>query len=147
MSELARWVNGVLDTRPTAIPEKRVEVERAIPMEVDLIRVCANVNRYFASRYIFHEGIWKYGMPVVVDTNVLQNAYRQGRQHVVSWNDIVEERCPLCGAIGHVICCGRCKFVICRGRTTEDGFFRCREACGKSGWISNEPFTNRGIAL
>jgi hypothetical protein len=158
MSEIIRWVKNALDIRPAVqepvkwvhyspAPERNLGVVQRIPTEVDLIRVCSVVDEYCASRYVFRQGIWKYGGPVIVDEHVWENAYRNKNEYVVSWNDLVAERCPLCGITGTVVKCAVCKFICCRGRTTADGFFRCRQACGGSGYITRSSFTNRGIAL
>jgi hypothetical protein len=136
MSEPARWVKDGLSSQ-----------SRSLPTEVDLIRRCSKVDKYFGSRYIFDEGIWKYGAAIIIDSNVVQNAYRNGSEYIISWNDLDEERCPLCGVIGTVVQCSHCKFICCRGRTTAEGLFRCRDACGHSGWVRPATFTNRGIAL
>jgi len=134
MNQLTRSYNGVarLDLKPA-------------PTEIDVFRRCAVADRPFFSRYVLNRGAWDYAGPVLPTWETLL-LYQKGQRHVLSWRDLGQERCPVCGIIGSPLECNVCGVVVCGGRSTA-ALFRCRPSCPSSGPVTDRGFTNHGITL
>jgi hypothetical protein len=125
---------------------KQLQIKQALKLspEVDLFRLCAVYDKGYCSRYVFHDGVFNYGGPIMVDYNI-QEAHRNRKSEVVSWRDLGEERCLWCGVIGSIVHCGKCGCIVCKGRTTAAGWFKCR--CGHENQLTIGRFINHGLAL
>lgn len=115
--------------------------------DVDLLRCCAVEARFYSSRYGARNGAWEYLGPIVINLSTRQNAYRNKERFYIASGALQEEQCALCGAVGTVIKCDVCHLVMCPGRTTADGYFRCHRDCPGKGYTKNEIFVNHGVAL
>lgn len=144
MSEIMKYVNNMLGNNGVA---KQLTEVWMPPTEVDLFRVCAVADQTFMSRYVFVRGVWEYSGPIIVSATVRQSLYWNKFPTSISSRDIGEEKCPHCGAYGSIIECGTCKKIVCRGRTTAAGFFRCRRSCKGEGQVKTGSTTNHGVAL
>jgi hypothetical protein len=109
---------------------------------VDLLRVCAVHDRPYLARYIKGaDGLYYLSQTIQITKRSHRDQYQRTPAGIlVSSRDIVgEESCAWCRARGEEVggsrsvLCGSCKAEICYGRTTADGYFRCRPSCGSEG--------------
>jgi hypothetical protein len=162
MSDLMKFVNWMVTT-PDVKPLKlqtsvsplpswtgklNVHLE---PTIVDLPRFCSffNDNRLYMSRFLEGDGPhrWQYSGPVSPTDIVKSRLYGAFGRPVELCLDGVEEKCPHCGALGIPIRCGTCLKWICTGRTTADGYFRCRPSCQGEGRVTPARIVDKGIGL
>jgi len=128
--------------RPPAAPAKQGAKD-----VIDVVRICAVHDKPYASRYVLGtDGRFRYAGPIQVTKSLYRLQYEDsGDIKVVPSVDIDVETCAWCAASGRgAIRCGRCRQLICRGKTVHKRF-RCRESCGREGDLAHEDFENPGV--
>ena len=118
--------------RPVARPVPAVEIELvAFADIVDVPRICTVVRRPYVARYVLSGGHFRYAQGIRHIQGLNAVKYESGVAATISWNDIGEEMCPWCHAVGWgAIRCGECTAFVCYGRTVGDWFKCC---CGNEG--------------
>jgi hypothetical protein len=119
----------------------------ASPQLVAMPRVCALVDKAYASYYVLGEGgRYRYTRSGQVNKAVFRELF--SGVGVSSYKlrsvDIDEETCPWCGTSGRGgIYCQVCKSFVCWGSVIDNHLFRCR--CGDSGELSKTTIDNIGV--
>lgn len=117
-----------------------------LPPRVDLLRGCAqHEGAPWAAIYLLNANRgYDYATSIVLSNALCRTQYAPGAAQTVIWDNtwIDEECCPLCGVAGRPVRCGRCRQLVCRGRTTGQ-YFRC--FCGAEGWIQKNRLEHLGV--
>ena len=117
-----------------------------LPPRVDVVRICAQHegNPWMAVYLLNAEGGYDYSSSVAVSNTLYRTQYAPGVSEGIVWDSrwIDEETCALCGVAGRSVRCGRCRQLVCRGRSTGQ-YFRC--ACGSEGWIQTTTLEHLGM--
>ena len=125
------------------------ETEQAAPQLVAMPRVCALVDKVYASYYILGaNGGYRYTRSGQVNKAVFRELYSGVgvRSYKLRAADIDEENCPWCGTSGRGgIHCPKCAAFTCWGTTVDNRFWRCRPSCGHSGELVSRPVECIGV--
>lgn len=131
------------DRRPFFSRERHAvrETAQPLPSRVAMPRVCALVDKYYASYYMLgSNGRYRYSRSGQIDKAVFRQLYSGVGvgEYRMRAADIDEETCPWCGTSGRSgVYCSQCHTFTCWGSTVDNRFWSCRASCGNSSELVN----------
>jgi hypothetical protein len=138
-SDLSRKIDTALER----IRAKQIVARISAVDVVELPRICCMRKKPYTARYIVDGEKLLYSRSIRIYRGLDEVKYVEGLGVTVTAQQIGSERCAWCAAVGWgALRCGRCKSLVCYGKSTDD-WMRCY--CGYEGRVIEENFDEQGI--